>query len=611
MSRKVKVVKKNLAAAAKPLGVNPLDPWSAKSGVSEASEEELLSRFLKAKGINPNFVAKDTKIAHSKSGEFIKWRRDHDFMEQTVTSPTLQHHKALEKRSKALGNIGAAQQKYSMHEEEEVDEAYSMDDVRRDAAAHLTKSMDKQSDARITAHKNPPAKKSFLARVGQKQINMVKGAYHGLTKEEMLDEGIFTDDESIAKHLVKKYGKNVQSHDIKLAMHFHPEPHKTSLERIAGHVKRLTSGVKPVTEAQKLTSLDKFRRAAAEREKKHDEIEKSRQAAASQGKENMSAAIDRLEKHLNKEEAGISKTKETSFHKKLDKLVHSTFGKRKDEMKMKEEVEQIDEISKSTLASYKDKSTASLKNAQINRDAAEAGKHMSKGFADLHAKSDAIAKKRVKGLKGYLQRKVGMKPTSEEVKLDEVKHYPYRYRATYHDPDTGKMTHVMDFNHKSIEAAKKHAEGSRLQRKDGKDDILHSVVQMKEDVYQDSQAATQTAFDMGTTPNQTEPTHSRKREMSKSARMIKALYKKKGMVKEDMYDHEKEDKSVQTYGKKPKMNSTKKEESFGENKPDAAAIMTGGTTLTGEKRDDVEIDPMMRNKPGQNTFDKGFGKKGS
>jgi hypothetical protein len=467
MSRKVKVIKKGLAPAVKPLGVNPLDPWSAKSGVSEASEEELLSRFLKAKGINPNFVAKDTKIAHSKSGEFIKWRRDHDFMEQTVTSPTLQHHKALEKRSKALGNIGAAQQKYSMHEEEEVDEAYSMDDVRRDAAAHLTKSMDKQSDARIAAHKNPPAKKSFLARVGQKQINMVKGVYHGLTKEEVLDEGIFTDDESIAKHLVKKYGKNVQSHDIKLAMHFHPEPHKTSLERIAGHVKRLTSGVKPVTEAQKLTSLDKFRRAAAEREKKHDEIEKSRQAAASQGKENMSAAIDRLEKHLNKEEAGISKTKETSFHKKLDKLVHSTFGKRKDEMKM------------------------------------------------------------------------------------------------------------------------------------------------KEDVYQDSQAATQTAFDMGTTPNQTEPTHSRKREMSKSARMIKALYKKKGMVKEDMYDHEKEDKSVQTYGKKPKMNSTKKEESFGENKPDAAAIMTGGTTLTGEKRDDVEIDPMMRNKPGQNTFDKGFGKKGS
>ena len=180
----------------------------------------------------------------------------------------------------------------------------------------------------------------------------------------------------------------------------------------------------------------------------------------------------------------------------------------------------------------------------MNRDAAEPGKNMSKSFADLHAKSNTIAKKRVKGLMGYLQRKQGVKP-------------------------------------------------------------------MGEDVYQDAQAATQTAFDMGTTPNQTEPTSSRRSEMSKSARIIKSLYKKHKMVKEEMYDHEKEDKSVQTYGKKPKMAATDKKDSFGENKPDAAAIMSGGTTLTGGKRDDVEIDPMMKNKPGQNVFNKEFGKKGS
>ena len=86
-------------------------------------------------------------------------------------------------------------------------------------------------------------------------------------------------------------------------------------------------------------------------------------------------------------------------------------------------------------------------------------------------------------------------------------------------------------------------------------------------------------------------------EMTKSARIIKSLYKKKG-VSEDMYDHEKEDKSVATYGKKPKMAVTSKESSFGEKKPDAAAVLTGGTTLTGQKRDTVEIDPMMRKRPG-------------
>ena len=91
----------------------------------------------------------------------------------------------------------------------------------------------------------------------------------------------------------------------------------------------------------------------------------------------------------------------------------------------------------------------------------------------------------------------------------------------------------------------------------------------------------------------------RKSGMSKSARMIKALYKKKGVVKEDMFDHEKEDKSVATYGKKPKFDKADKDDSIGENKPSAAAVMTGGTTLTGEKRDEIEIDPMMRNRPGQ------------
>jgi len=57
-----------------------------------------------------------------------------------------------------------------------------------------------------------------------------------------------------------------------------------------------------IKEAVKMSALDKFRAAAAEREKKHDEIERKRKEAAEQGKENMSGAIDRLQAHLNKEE---------------------------------------------------------------------------------------------------------------------------------------------------------------------------------------------------------------------------------------------------------------------------------------------------------------------
>jgi hypothetical protein len=58
------------------------------------------------------------------------------------------------------------------------------------------------------------------------------------------------------------------------------------------------TGEQATESIEEASALEKFRKAAAEREKKHDEIEAKRQAAAKQGKENMKGAIDRLEKHL-------------------------------------------------------------------------------------------------------------------------------------------------------------------------------------------------------------------------------------------------------------------------------------------------------------------------
>lgn len=102
-------------------------------------------------------------------------------------------------------------------------------------------------------------------------------------------------------------------------------------------------------------------------------------------------------------------------------------------------------------------------------------------------------------------------------------------------------------------------------------------LKINEDKYQDPMAATQTVgseVDTDSVPR-------RKREMTRSARMIKSIYKKK-RVKEELYDHEKEDKGAK----------------FGE-KPFAAAVLKGGKTMTGTQRDTIEIDPMMRAKPGK------------
>lgn len=149
----------------------------------------------------------------------------------------------------------------------------------------------------------------------------------------------------------------------------------------------------------------------------------------------------------------------------------------------------------------------------------------------------------------------------------------------------------------SAEREQKHKEIEKKQSKDGSGmssaiDRLQKQLN-KEDVYQDPLAATQTVFDGG---NNTNDIADRKSQLSKSARMIKALYKHLNM-KEETYDWEKDDKSVQTYGKKPKLQKTEPDANLGEKKPSSRVVMSGGKTLTGEKRDTVEIDPLMKDRP--------------
>jgi hypothetical protein len=104
---------------------------------------------------------------------------------------------------------------------------------------------------------------------------------------------------------------------------------------------------------------------------------------------------------------------------------------------------------------------------------------------------------------------------------------------------------------------------------------------MSEDKYQDPNAATQTV--------------GMEVESKKRFRTLR----KESVMREELYDWEKEDKSVQSYGKKPKFakpNPNSKSNLAADTNV-SRAVMSGGTTLTGEKRDDVEIDPMMKNRP--------------
>lgn len=90
------------------------------------------------------------------------------------------------------------------------------------------------------------------------------------------------------------------------------------------------------------------------------------------------------------------------------------------------------------------------------------------------------------------------------------------------------------------------------------------------------------------------------KKLSKKAAVVKEIFMKhRTSVKEELYDHEKDDKDGTTYGKKPKMAVSKEETPHADDKTQAAAVLSGGTTLTGQKRDIVEFDPLLKkSKPG-------------
>ena len=358
--------------------------WKADHKMEEVSTDEplvedaLLDKFLSSRGINPKYVTKNMKVAHAKSGEFIKWKNDHQF-ESVVTEET-------DEKDMVCFDIPLLIRVLEFTREEMSSDIELHNMVERLINMRHDVPLDMTHYDEIT---KKLVKENHIAIAMGKMLDDESGMV--LTQIEELERGCAMIRSYIGKDYEKQLPAWVQA-KVTLA---------TDYMSTVGNY--LVSKNEKVNEETKPTALEKFRKASAEREAKHKKIEKNQSKDGS----GMTSAIDRLEKHMN-----------------------------------------------------------------------------------------------------------------------------------------------------------------------------------KEDVFQDPQAATQTVFDNGTSTNDTTV----KTHMSKSARLVKSLYKKFNM-KEDTYDWEKDDKNQTSPGK-----STKEPKE----KPDARAILTGGKTLTGDKRDTLEIDPMMKNRPDLN-----------
>jgi hypothetical protein len=119
-------------------------------------------------------------------------------------------------------------------------------------------------------------------------------------------------------------------------------------------------------------------------------------------------------------------------------------------------------------------------------------------------------------------------------------------------------------------------------------DYLKSTDELEEDVG-DPKAADTSPADGANGGEEVAPRKSTKK-------IVKEFYATARNVQEDLYDWEKDDKAAKPYGKKPSIKKYDGVENIGDDKPNARLILKGGKTLTGEPRDTVEIDPMMKNR---------------
>lgn len=459
-TKKLKALIKN-ATPKETFGTDPLDPWSAKAGITE--DESMLNAYLRSRGINPNFVSKETKISHAKSSAFMKWQHDHQFESvevNEVSSDLLDRYKEKAKKS----------------------------------AEELTvKGQHKQSTDRWA---------NIMKATGKQIEKTTANIRKALRKEEVDKEDTITFDIPLLIRMLE-YAREDAKDDMDL--------HKVTEKLISIRDK----GTLTMADYDFITKLkEEVEFDEAWNQPDYSQSIKARQAAADKKVDVQKKKPDENKTKTNEEINSEKERKKSAWTKVAQ--ARSEIWRRK-QIKVNEE--QLDELKKSTLASY-----------------------VKKAHKD----------------------------------------------ATYHSNAAGFVAGVKQPKYNTSDDTPQEKK-----REKGIERALDKLT--KEDTYQDTYAATQTVFDGGNNPDDTEI---KKRELSKSARIIKSIYKRKGVVKEDTYDWEKEDKSVESYGKKPKM-VTDKKDSFGDNKPEAAIIMKGGKTLTGVERDMIEIDPLLKTRPNQ------------
>jgi len=526
-AKKLKSIIKNPDGGKPSFGSNPMDPWSAKANISEAS----LDDYLSSRGINPKFVSKDTKISHAKSSHFIKWKNDRKMVGESSESDLLARYL----NSRGINPKFVTTDVKISHSKSDEFQKWKND--------HLNEAVDKRDTVVLDI--------PLLIRILE------------LAREDIKSD---VDLHRVVERLIQIRKKGVLTMaDYKMITNISNIKRRHFREN---HIAIAMGNMLDDEGSMVLNQIEELERGCA-------------------------MIRDYIGKDYEKQLPAWVQSKVTLATDYMSTVGNYLSSKSE---KVKEEVEPIDEISKELTHSYLKK-----RYAQTGATRQDKPKGMSR---TTHDKQLMGLNRATRRLTTTLELPKGTDPsqggkyTADSVEIDgtPIQEGSAALRLAQ---ALRKEREARELKDKSREAAEKNEKAKQ-------------PVQQQENTM-DSLAATQAPNDGANTPDDVAPKDKNKKliQMSKSARIIRSIYKRKGM-KEETYDFEKDDKSSESkpYGKKPSFNATDKYKNAGENKPEAKAVMKGGTTLTGQPRDMVEIDPSMKNRPDRpDTFDKGNPKK--
>jgi len=280
--------------------------------------------------------------------------------------------------------------------------------------------------------------------------------------------------------------------------------------------------------------------------------------------------------------------------------------------------EQLDEISAQLKASYVSGAKKQIKQSLPFTKKSDEYRDIAKNFIAKREKGIAKANEEVEELDeaGHLDRYIKSLGWDPKL-LDMSRKQKYAQSAQYaswRQRQASVRTESMTAHEKFKAGVKKagydmDAGAKRLE------DLLAKQKKEREEREKAEKPEMKQETMMGKLANSYEPEGDslvESKHRSKAAMMVKGIFNlhKKRKVNEETYDHEKDDKQEKSLGKKPKLEVNDEKDEFGKEKASARAVLSGGKTETGTPRDTIEIDPMMRNRPGQGDISKKEGRLG-